>query len=101
MSSLVVHRQKAWLTDILRSYVVFVDGREVARVKNGASVEVPLSAGQHRVQLGVDWGRSPELEVNAVAGEPTVIECGPNANPVTALLYISFIKNNYLWVQSV
>lgn len=99
MSSLVVRRQNAWWADILRSYVVFVDGQEVAHVKNGASVEVPLPAGRHRIQLGVDWCRSPELEVNAIAGAPTVIECGPNANPLTALLYASFFRNSYLWVK--
>jgi hypothetical protein len=95
---LTIHRALVPWADRMRDYRVMVDDQEVARVANGASVSVPVSAGEHTVWLSIDWCRSPKLKVRAVPGQPLVLDCGANAAPLLALIYISFLRHRYVWL---
>jgi hypothetical protein len=69
----------------LRAYRIFVDDREVARAKNGASVTLEVSSGTHRVFVKRDWVRSHPLEVALGAGEHIEVDCVTSPDPIQLL----------------
>ena len=99
MSQIVVRRTKALWQDRVRGYRILIDGREVACIENGSSVQIPVLPGTHSVRMQVDWCQSPELRVEVKAGESVALECGPNCTPLLALLYITVLRKNYIWLH--
>lgn len=97
--TLHLRRIPALWQDRVRGYVVRVDGQEAGRIANDATLDLPLPAGEHRVQLIIDWCCSPELRVTVPPGGTVRLECGPNATPLLVLLYISVWRNRYLWLR--
>jgi hypothetical protein len=67
---------------ILRRLVVQVDGREVARLKQGESADIPLPPGKHTVVGSMDWTNSPALDIDLAEGEQARVEV---ALPLSAL----------------
>jgi hypothetical protein len=67
---------------ILRRLIVQVDGREVARLKQGESADVPVSPGKHTVMGSMDWTSSPALEIDLAEDEQARVEV---ALPISAL----------------
>lgn len=99
MSRIVVRRVKAAWQDRIRDYRIFVDGKEVARVANGSSAEIPVEPGTHSIRLKIDWCQSKEVRISVNAGKVAQLECGPNATPLLALLYITFLCKNYIYLH--
>ncbi len=91
-----VEREAGGYTDRLRAYTVLVDGAEVGKVKRGESVETPVAAGAHLVQMKVDWTRSIPVKVEVADGEQARLSCAPNANPLTILWNITFGRHRYI-----
>ncbi|MGX5655521.1 hypothetical protein ACWKWC_12170 [Geodermatophilus nigrescens] len=81
MSSLQVQRSHDG-GGILRRLVVQVDGRDVARLKQGESVDITLSPGQHTVVGRMDWTSTPPLSIELVEDERARMEV---ALPFSAL----------------
>ena len=98
MAELIVRRRSA-LQDRLRDYIVLVDGSEHARVANGSEIRVHVQPGRHRVQLKIDWCGSPAVDVDVPDGGAQVLDCGPNANPLTGIFYIIFRTGHYLTLR--
>jgi len=67
---------------IFRRLVVQVDGRDVARLKQGESNDIPLSPGQHTVVGRMDWTSSPALAIELANDERARVEV---ALPLSAL----------------
>lgn len=67
---------------ILRRLVVQVDGREVARLKQGESADILLPPGAHTVMGRMDWTSSPALDIDLAEDEPARVEV---ALPLSAL----------------
>jgi len=99
MAELIVRRRAAWYQDRMRDYIVLVDGSERGRVGNDAEVPVHVERGRHKVQLKIDWCSSPAVEVDVADGAAQVLDCGPNATPLTALFYVIFRPGRYLSLQ--
>lgn len=99
MSQIVVRRTKALWQDRLRGYRVLVDGHDVASVENDSSVEIPVLPGTHSVRLQIDWCQSQEMRVEIKSGESVELVCGPNSTPLLALLYITTMRKNYIWLR--
>ena len=59
---------------ILRRLLVQVDGHEVAGLRQGQFVRIPLARGTHSVVGRLDWTRSPALDVDVAADEEVRIE---------------------------
>ena len=76
-SVLVITRTDVAWRDRFRSYHVYVDGVRVVDVKNGATVQGPISPGTHVVYVKIDWVSSPPLTVAVLAGQTHYLECGP------------------------
>jgi hypothetical protein len=100
MTKIIIRRKNAIWQDRARKYTVLLNGREIATVSNGSEVEFDVEPGKHTVQMKIDWCNSPEFEVDTRAGETVVLECGPNASPLSAFLYITLLKKQYLWLRS-
>jgi hypothetical protein len=99
MGEIVVRREKSSWQDRRRNYKVFVDGRAVATVSNGSQVCIAVAEGDHVVRMGIDWCRSNNVKVKVLPGRASVLECGPNAEPLTVLAYATFLYNSYLWLR--
>lgn len=69
VAMVVLSRQRRASRDGLRSYLVMLDGRRVAKVRRGGTVEVPVPPGRHEIHLKIDWCRSPSIEFDAHSGE--------------------------------
>lgn len=98
MTKVIVRRANAVWQDKVRKYTILLDGKEIATVSNGSEVAFDVEPGRHEVQMSIDWCTSRKLEID-VAAEPLTLECGPNASPFSALLYISLWKNDYIWLR--
>lgn len=96
MTVLVVRRVRSLRADAARSYRVLVDGVQRAELVNDSTVQIGVTPGTHRVQLSIDWCRSRAVEFAIEHGQIVRMECRPNANPLTALLYITLWRNNYV-----
>ncbi|HAI58301.1 MAG TPA: hypothetical protein DCM32_00275 [Xanthomonadaceae bacterium] len=99
MSTIVIKRSQAVWQDRTRAYTAWVDGKAVGRLEHGASLSVPVGAGEHEVQMRIDWCTSPALSVSVPVGGTVELECGPNANALLALLYITLWRHRYIWLK--
>ncbi|PRC92909.1 hypothetical protein [Solimicrobium silvestre] len=100
MSKLIVQRHKAIWQDAARDYVILVDGKELGRVGNGSEIEIQIKPGTHTVQLKIDWCRSPKITITVATEQAITLDCGPNSTPLLALIYIIFLRKNYLWLRA-
>jgi hypothetical protein len=99
MAELIVRRRTGVLQDMARDYIVLVDGNERGRVADGQEIRLHVEPGRHRVQLKIDWCSSPAIDVDVPAGGAQVLDCGPNATPLTALAYVIFRTGHYLTLR--
>ena len=99
MAELIVRRRAAWWQDRMREYIVLVDGSECGRVGNDGEVRVHVEPGRYRVQLKIDWCGSPAVHVDVPDGAAQVLDCGPNATPLTAFFYVIFRPGRYLTLR--
>jgi hypothetical protein len=99
MAELIVRRCAAAWQDRMRDYRVLVDGSERGGVANGGELRVLVAPGRHRVQLKIDWCGSPAVDVDVEDGMAQVLDCGPNATPLTLMYYVFFRIGRYLKLQ--
>lgn len=99
MTKIVVSREKSSLQDVFRDYTILLDGKEVARVANGAETEIDVEPGKHTVQMKIDWCRSLALDVDVDAGKTVTLLCGPNFSILLGFLYITVWRNKYMWLR--
>lgn len=74
---IVLTRDRQGSRDIFRSYSVIVDDAQVAKVKRGQTLRLPVSPGRHEVYLRIDWCRSPSVDISASPGEIINLRCAP------------------------
>lgn len=84
-------RDRQW-RDRLRSYRVYVDGIRVARIRAGQTITLPVDTGEHRLQVRIDWCRSPVLAI--AAGRDAIrLRCGnAGVSPLT--------REGYLYLET-
>jgi hypothetical protein len=80
-------KQRSW-RDILRRYLVMLDGEQVAKVRRGQVIELPVSAGQHAIFLKIDWCSSPTVEVDAQPSEAIRLRSEPAGSALYDLFAI-------------
>jgi hypothetical protein len=85
--------------DRARKYKVMVDGAEVGRVGNGESAAFEVAPGPHEVHMAIDWTRSPSVDLDVPATGDVHLTCAANANPFTALWYITGGRKKYVTLQ--
>jgi hypothetical protein len=84
--------------DRLRAYSVVVDSEAAGELRRGQTIELPVAPGGHSVQIAIDWGRSPPLDVDVDPGEIVDLRCAPNTGQAT-LVGITTGRGEYvrLW----
>lgn len=101
MSVLVIRRAHASWADRFRDYRVLVDGQQRALIGDDATVQIPVTPGEHLVRLKIDWCGSQEMRVNVGHGEIVRLECRANSNPLKMLFYISIFRDRYVSLKTV
>jgi hypothetical protein len=76
-ATIVLTRGRQGYRDRFRSYAVLVDEAQVAKVKRGQTLRLPISPGRHKIYLRIDWCRSPGMDIDASPGEIINIYCAP------------------------
>ena len=99
MSQIVIQRIESHWQDKSREYRVIADGREVARVGDGATVTFAVEPGKHTICMAIDWGRSKPLEFSVDPEQTIRLECGPNAKPFLALIYALVLFRRWVWLR--
>ncbi len=95
-ASIILTRDRGGWRDFARSYAVMIDGEQVAKVRRGQRLELPLAPGRHDVFLKIDWCRSPRLDVDARPGEVIQLACGPGGSPGAALATVVVNTESYI-----
>lgn len=80
-SVIALFRVQGGWRDRLRRYQVMIDGQQVAMIKHGQRIDVPVTPGRHTVFLQISWARSPRLEVDLDPGQTVALECAPTDVP--------------------
>lgn len=84
-ATIVLSRKPRAYRDGLRSYLVMLDGKQVAKVRQGRTVEVPVASGRHEVHLEISWCRSRSIEFDAHPGEVIKLFAEPGGSPFEGL----------------
>jgi hypothetical protein len=100
MTNIELKRDKR-LKDAIRAYQVELDGAVIGKVSNGESVRFEVRPGRHRLRLTIDWCGSEYLEFEIQEGQTLRFECGNNVPALLDLIYITFLRNKYLWLKAI
>ncbi|MDM8000794.1 MAG: hypothetical protein QUS33_12610, partial [Dehalococcoidia bacterium] len=87
--------------DSLRPYRVVLDGRVVADIWEGQTIDVDAQPGDHLLHLKIDWCRSNIVRLQ-VGKERIDFECGSSLRGtriVLAMLYVTVLWNRYIWLR--
>jgi hypothetical protein len=93
---LVFRRWPRWVY-CLRRFDILVDGKKVGNIANGAENTIPVSHGQHTVELRVSWIIKSQLQiVELKAGEKALLECGTSLTILSLLPLILAVNLQFL-----
>ena len=95
MGSIRVTRGKG-IVDRARAYKVLVDGQPVGSIKHDEQQTVPVPAGEHEVQMKVDWMRSHPVTVQVPDEGGVELYCEPRGKPVQYLFLMLFRPGHYI-----
>jgi hypothetical protein len=101
MTMLVIRRLDVPWVDRGRQYRIFVDGQQKAQIANDSTVQIGVMPGEHRVELRIDWCRSPEVPFRIEHGAIARMECKANSSAWLALLYITVWRHKYIALNTV
>jgi hypothetical protein len=87
--------------DAIRAYQVELDGNVIGKINKGESTGFDIPAGKHRLKLKIDWCGSPYVDFEIQTGQILRFECGNNVPPFLVFVYITFLRNKYLWLNQV
>jgi hypothetical protein len=100
-TQITVQRTTSYV-DRLRAYKIKIDDVVVGKLKARDSVTIPLTPGRHSIVLRIDWCGSETIDFEVQPGEHVIFECGSSLQGwrvLLALLYITFLANQYLWLR--
>lgn len=94
-------KRDSGFADRSRAYKVILDNETVGKINNGQQIELDAAPGKHQLYLKIDWCRSNfvEFEIN---DETIEFECGSSLRGFKiflGFLYITFLKNQYIWLK--
>ena len=91
----VTRRRVAWM-DRARAYRLYLDGQELAKLKNGAVFSGLVPAGWHTIQMKIDWLTSSPLQFYVGPEQKVRFGCGPGATPFNVLFKIYRNDTDYI-----
>jgi len=96
-----ISRQSRYF-DSLRDYKIYIDDEYCGYISNGEIKEIDVENGEHSISLKIDWCRSNNLTFIVKDNELVEFNCGNSMKGLKRLLgliYITFLKNNYLFIK--
>ena len=97
MASIKIRRPWQY-NNLLRSYIVLLDGAPVGKIKNNSEIELQANAGPHSLQLKISWCRSNVVSFSIGGNDTATFNCG-SVNPFVSTFYVIFNPSNYLWLR--
>jgi hypothetical protein len=98
---ITIERLSAPWRDKKRKYKIFIDQRPAGVVGPGESRALTVSAGQHVLQLKIDWLGSGALTVNVGEGAVARFEAEPAGSSWTAILDVLLKRRPYIALRQV
>ena len=100
MARIEIWREREF-KDSLRAYQIELDGKVVEKINSGEIIGLDVQPGQHRLRLKIDWCSSPYVDYEIQLGQTIKFQCGSNAKSLLVLIYITFLRNKYLWLKRI
>lgn len=91
MAEIEVTRPTGYRVDGRRDYQVFVDRKKVGSIKSGETRNFEVSAGNHELQLKIDWGSSERMRVALAGDERATFVCAPRVKQNEDSIVMGFI----------
>ena len=88
---IILQRAHNKLVDILVSYKIYINDKQVGKINNGQELKIKVDNGINNVQLKVALETSNELEV-LVKNKNVYLECGNSGG-------IKFLGGNWLYLK--
>ena len=88
---IILQRAHNKLVDILVSYKIYINDKQVGKINNGQELKIKVNNGINNVQLKVALETSNELEV-LVKNKNVYLECGYSGG-------IKFLGGNWLYLK--
>lgn len=88
-------------SDKLRKYKIFIDDIYIGDIANNEIKNFTISEGQHSLYFKIDWCRSNTLTITNDKSSK-LFTVSPNITGwkgLFAIVYITFLKNKYLWAK--
>jgi len=87
--------------DIIRAYKIVLDGKIVGEIKRDQEISLDTLTGTHQLYLKIDWCTSNKIDFDIKDGETINFECGNNTKFGMMILYITVLRNQYLWLKKI
>lgn len=100
LGTLQIVRRKRFV-DVLRSYVIAVNGKNVGSVPNGGVLTIDFPAGATSVQATIDWCKSDPIRVVIETNRVTKVEVSNNWGALLSIIAITFGYRSYLALKPV
>ena len=94
----VVRVPEQW-RDKPRSYKVQIDGKIVAKMRDGETRDFEVSAGPHQLALKIDWSGSGVERLDVPSGGVVTYRCGPKGATVSSL-WRMFTRQHWIYLRS-
>ena len=101
MAVLKIARDSGY-ADRARAYQVILDGHKIGEIKNGWTQRFPVTPGQHRIWLKIDWCGSKEITFAIAENDEITLQAKSNLRGfkvMAALWYAIFDRRSYLMLE--
>lgn len=89
--------------DSLRNYKIIIDGNCCDEIKSGEIKYININSGNHTIYLKIDWCRSNKIDFIISENETIEFKCGNSMKGwriLFSIIYVTFLKNKYLWINN-
>lgn len=87
-------------TNYIRKYSVILNGKVKTYIKSGETIHIPISPGEHNIQVKIDWCKTKPYKVSLVEGQNVELYCGAAYNNFKCLFVLIFKPSSYIYVKS-
>ena len=100
MSVLVIRRAHVPWTDLARNYRVLVDGQQRVLLGDDATVQIPVTPGEHVLRLQIDWCRSQDMAVNVMSWRNRALR-SPRKGRTLVGIALHYWRDQYISLKTV
>jgi hypothetical protein len=96
VARIVLSRERGAWRDLVRSYGVVIDGEQVAKIKRGERIELPVTPGRHEIFMRIDWCTSPTMHLDVRPGDYIQLWCAPGGSATAGLAQVVVGSRSYI-----